>query len=163
MSALQESNLQPPMAEWDITQSRLRVWTETRSSVSSVWVCVSVNIHSFLCVKIAVGTHSGGVKQCVCALMFVCVYSCWLVSTHTSQGCSATRPSSSADGCGLRGLMGVSKHHKAWSWLHGGQGCTSGWVTPLIPTTISQYAQAALLDVSCLLWSDLSKSVMHRC
>lgn len=52
---------------------------------------------------------------CVCVLMFVCVYSCWLVSTHTSQGCSATRPSSSADGCGLHGLMGVSKHHKAWS------------------------------------------------
>ncbi len=92
-------------------------------------IAESVKTTASVCVY--ANTH---VKQCVCVCS--CFSACTLLTGFTSQGCSVARPSSSADGRGLQGLMGVSEHNKAWPWLDGGQGCTSGWITPLIPTTI---------------------------
>ena len=68
----------------------------------------------------------------VCVLKFLCV--CLLAGQHSHfSRCSDARPSSSADGCGLQGLMGVSEPYRAWMEVRGG---TSGWITPLIPPTI---------------------------
>lgn len=121
---LSAPRIKPTISHSDVTrgqESRLHVWTGDR------W------LHVCVCVKLTF-RQSLLVWNSVCVLMFF-LFVNWslledveLLDLHPPQM-----------DVGLQGLMGVSKHNKAWSWLDGGHSyhnlmvstsCFTGFMSP---------------------------------